>query len=219
MRKRRFELSAHNDLTGGLSRYSASVAHDDWRIHVELGQGSEQGDLLERLTGVLGEEAEELVKALSGERLAVSRGDAELFIYASSKSQAEHARAVIEAELSRHGFEATVSGVEHWLVSEERWDDEPKGETWEEEEVEHGAAPWEVRVTCGSRHEAKKLAERLEGEGYRPVRQWRYLIIGTETREDAESLAGRLHGEVEPGGDVAWDNAGDAGVVSPFRLF
>src|ERR1035437_3367539 len=87
----------------GPKRYPASMAHDDWRIHVELGQGSEQGDLLERLTGALGDEAEELVKALSGERLAVSRGDAELFVYAASKSQAEHARAVIEAELSRHG--------------------------------------------------------------------------------------------------------------------
>jgi hypothetical protein len=206
-------------MIGRRSRYSASVAHDDWRIHVELKQGSEQGDFLERLTGALGDEAEELAKALSGERLAVSRDDAELFVYASSKSQAEHARAVIEAELSRHGFEATVSRIEHWLVSEERWDDEPKGETWEEEKVEHGGSPWEVRVTCSSRREAKELAERLEGEGYRPLRQWRYLIIGTETREDAESLAGRLHGEVEPGGDVAWDEAAGAHVISPFRLF
>jgi len=204
---------------GERSRYPASVAHDDWRIHVELKQEGEQGDFVERLTGALGDEAEELAEALKGDRLAVSRDDGELFVYASSKSQAEHARSLIEAELTRRGFEAAVSRVEHWLVSEERWDDEPKGETWEEEEVEQGEAPWEVRVTCGSHHEAKELAERLESEGYRPVRRWRYLIVGTETREDAESLAGRLHGEVEPGGDVAWDEAADAGVISPFRLF
>lgn len=206
-------------MIGERSRYPASVAHDDWRIHVELKQEGEQGEFVERLTGALGEEAEELAEALKGDRLAVSRDDGELFVYASSKSQAEHARSLIEAELTRRGFEATVSRVEHWLVSEERWDDEPKGETWEEEEVEQGEAPWEVRVTCGSHHEAKELAERLESEGYRPVRRWRYLIVGTETREDAESLAGRLHGEVEPGGDVAWDEAADAGVISPFRLF
>ena len=206
-------------MIGERSRYPASVAHDDWRIHVELKQEGEQGDFVERLTGVLGVEAGELAEALKGDRLAVSRGDGELFVYASSKSQAEHARSLIEAELTRRGFEATVSRVEHWLVSEERWDDEPKGETWEEEEVEQGEAPWEVRVTCGSHHEAKELAERLESEGYRPVRRWRYLIVGTETREDAETLAGRLHGEVEPGGDVAWDEAADAGVISPFRLF
>ena len=206
-------------MTSSLNRYSASVAHDDWRIHIELEQAHEQSDFLERLSSALDEQAEELAKALSGARLAVSRDDKELFVYASSKSQAEQARVVIEAELTRHGFEATLSGVEHWLVSEERWDDEPKGETWEEEEVEQGEAPWEVRVTCGSHHEAKELAERLESEGYRPVRRWRYLIVGTETREDAETLAGRLHGEVEPGGDVAWDEAADAGVISPFRLF
>lgn len=203
----------------GRKRYPASVAHDDWRIHIQLEQGSAQGDFLERITGSLDEEAEELAKALSGERLAVSRDDEQLFVYASSKSQAEHARVVIEAELTRQGLGATVSRVEHWLVSEERWDDEPKGETWEEAEVEHGGAPWEVRLACSSRRDAKMLSERLEGEGYRPLRQWRYLIVGTETREDAESLAGRLHGEVEPGGEVAWDEAGDAGVVSPFRLF
>jgi hypothetical protein len=193
---------------------------DDWRIHIELEQDGDQGaDFFERLTGGLGDEAAELAKALSGDRLAVSRDDRELFVYASSKSQAENAHAVIEAELLRHGFEATVSRVEHWLVSEERWDDEPKEETWEEEAAEHGWAPWEVRVGCNSHREAIALAERLEGEGYRPIRRWRYLIVGTETRKDAEALANRVHGEVEPGGDVAWEEAADAGVLSPFRLF
>jgi hypothetical protein len=195
------------------------VAHDDWRIHIELEHAREQGDFLERLSGALDEQAEELAKALSGARLAVSRDDKDLFVYASSKSQAEQARAAIEAELTRHGFEAALSSVEHWLVSEERWDDEPKGDTWEEEEVEHGWAPWEVRVTCSSRREAKLLAERLEADGYRPLRRWRYLIVGTETREDAQKLAGELHGEVEPGGDVAWEEAAGAHVISPFRLF
>ena len=29
-----------------------------------------------------------------------------------------------------------------------------------------------------------------------------YLIVGTDSREDADALARRLHGEVEVGGDV-----------------
>ena len=33
---------------------------------------------------------------------------------------------------------AVTGPVEHWLEDEERWDDEPPGETWEEEELEHG---------------------------------------------------------------------------------
>lgn len=192
---------------------------DDWRIHIELQREGDQGDFLERLRGGLSDEAQELAKALAGNSLAVSRDGNELFVYASTKIQAEHAHAVIEAELRHRSLEAKISPVERWLEKEERWDDEPKDETWEEEEVEHGRAPWEVRVGCNSHREAIELAERLEGEGYRPVRRWRYLIVGTDSHEDAEKLASRLHGEVEPGGEVAWEEAGDAGVVSPFRIF
>ncbi|MHB8060961.1 MAG: hypothetical protein ACYDHO_09050 [Gaiellaceae bacterium] len=196
------------------------MANEDWRIHVELEQDGDQGaDFFERLTAGLGDEARELAKALSGEQLVVSRDDNELFVYAATKKQAEHAHAVIEAELRERGLKAAISPVEHWLEKEQRWDDEPKDETWEEEATGHGVAPWEVRVGCKSHQEAIALADRLEGEGYRPVRRWRYLIIGTDTHDDAEKLAGRLHGEVEPGGEVAWEEAADAGVISPFRLF
>ena len=56
--------------------------------------------------------------------------------------------------------------VEHWLEDEERWDDEPPDETWEEDELERGYAPWEVRVSCKSHREARELADQLEQEGY-----------------------------------------------------
>lgn len=193
---------------------------EDWRIQIELEQDGDQGaDFFERLRGGLGDEARELAKALSGEHLAVSRDDNELFVYAATKKQAEHAHAVIEAELRERGLEATISSVEHWLEKEQRWDNEPEDETWEEEATEHGGAPWEVRVGCKSHQEAIALAERLEGEGFRPIRRWRYLIVGTANHDDAEKLAGRLHGEVEPGGEVAWEEAADAHLISPFRLF
>jgi hypothetical protein len=141
------------------------MAHDDWRIHIELEPESDRGEFLERLSGGLGDEAEELAKALTGDRLAVSGEGNELFVYASRKTQAEHALEVIGAELRRHDLVATVSRIEQWLEKEERWDDEPKEETWEEEEIEQGWAPWEVRVGCGSHREAIALAERLESEG------------------------------------------------------
>ena len=156
------------------------MSSEDWRIQIELEQDGDQGaDFFERLRGGLGDEARELAKALSGEHLAVSRDDNELFVYAATKKQAEHAHAVIEAELRERGLEATISPVEHWLEKEQRWDNEPKDETWEEETAEHGGAPWEVRVGCKSHQEAIALAERLEGEGFRPIRRWRYLTVGT----------------------------------------
>jgi hypothetical protein len=150
---------------------------DDWRIRIEVEDVHDR--LLERLGVELDDEARELAAALERNRLAVSRDGDEIFVYASTRAQAEQAQAVVESQVRSLGGGARASRIEHWLDDEDRWDDEPEGETWEEEEVDHGYAPWEVRVRCASRAEAKDLAERLESEGYRPVRQSEYLIVGT----------------------------------------
>lgn len=187
---------------------------DDWRIRIEV-EETHAGGLLDRLGADLGEEARELARALEQRRLAVSRDGDEIFVYASSRAEAERAHGVIDAQLHSLGGEARASKVEHWLEDEERWDDEPAGETWEEEELDRGYAPWEVRVQCASRDEAKALAETLEGEGYNPVRHFHYLIVGTASKEDADALAARLHGQVEPGGEVVWE----ATPQNPFAVF
>jgi len=81
------------------------------------------------------------LSTLEGRRLAVSQDDNELFVYASSQQEAEHARQVVEAELAEEGIEARTSQVERWLPDEERWSNEPAQETWEEEELDRGYAP------------------------------------------------------------------------------
>src|SRR5438128_11073335 len=172
------------------------MANDDWRITVEV-EESEAGGVLDRLAGELGAEARELAADLKQRRLSVSRDGETIFIYSGSRADAEKARAMVESELRENDIEAKTSKIEHWLEAEERWDDEPPGETWEEEELDEGFAPWEVRVECGSRQEARDLAARLETEGYKPLRHFNYLIVGTASHEDAEALATRLHGEVE----------------------
>ena len=108
-----------------------------------------------------------------------------------------------------------MPAIEHWLDEDDRWDDEPPGETWEEEELERGFAPWEVRVECASRQEAGQLADQLEAEGYKPERRFQYLIVGTASREDADALATRLHGEVEPGGELVYE----VEPRNPFAIF
>jgi hypothetical protein len=178
------------------------VSNDDWRITIELEEEEHATGMLERLGGDLGAEAQELAKDLEARRLAVSRDDTTIFVYAATGPEAEKAHAVIEAELRENGIQAKTSRVEHWLDEEERWDDEPPSETWEQEELDRGYAPWEVRVECSSRHEAHRLAEQLENEGYKPERRFHYLIVGAASREDADALAARLHGEVELGGEV-----------------
>jgi hypothetical protein len=187
---------------------------DDWRIRIEV-EEAHAGGLLDRLAADLDEEARELARELAQRRLAVSRDGDEVFVYASSRAEAERAHAVIEAQLRTLGGAARATRVEHWLDDEERWDDEPAGETWEEEELDRGYAPWEVRVQCPSREEAKSLAESLEGEGYHPVRRFHYLIVGTASKEDADALAARLHGQVEAGGELVWETAPQ----NPFAVF
>ena len=133
----------------------------------------------------------------------------------ATRAAAEQAHRVVEAELHENGIEARTSRVEHWIDEEDRWDDEPPGETWEEEELDRGFAPWEVRVECPSRQAARELAEQLEAEGFKPERRFHYLIVGAASREDADALAARLHGEVEAGGEVVLE----AEPRNPFAIF
>ncbi|HEY2310894.1 MAG TPA: SPOR domain-containing protein [Gaiellaceae bacterium] len=184
------------------------MANDDWRIRIEVEEEEHAAGFLDRLGGDLDDEARELAKDLESHRLAVSRDGDTVFVYAATRAAAEQALLVVEAQLRANGVEARTSKVEHWLDAEDRWDDEPPGETWEEEELDRGFAPWEVRVECPSREEADALAQKLEAEGYKPERRSQYLIVGTASREDADALAARLHGQVEAGGEVvaeAWE--------------
>jgi hypothetical protein len=189
------------------------MAQDDWRIRIDVVDVHET--VLERLGVELDDEARDLARELKERRLAVSRDGDEVFVYTASRPEAESALRVIDAQLQALGAAARTSRIEHWLEDEERWDDEPPAETWEEEELDRGYAPWEVRVRCASRQEAKALAEQLEDEGYNPVRRFQFLIVGTASKEDAETLAARLHGSVEPGGELVWETAPG----NPFAVF
>ena len=188
---------------------------DNWRIRVELPEEGHMSSLLDRLGLDLGsDEAKRLAKELEGHRLAVSRDDDVVFVYAESQAQAEQARRMVDAELADDGIDVRAQ-VERWLPQEERWSGEPPQETWEQEELRHGYAPWEVRVELDSHEEADELADSLDQEGFNVVRRWRYLIVGTETEEQARELARRVHGQAEPGGEAVWEVAPQ----NPFAIF
>jgi hypothetical protein len=188
---------------------------DDWRIRVELGETANAEALLGRLGLDLAEESRRLAEELKGRRLAVSNDEDTVFVYVDTPAEADSARQIVEAELAEEGIEPTELVSEHWLPEEERWSGEPPSETWEQEEVEQGFAPWEVRVELDSHGEADQLADQLEGEGYDVARRWRYLIVGAASEEEARELARRLHGEAEPGGEVVWE----ATPSNPFAVF
>ena len=191
------------------------MARDDWRIRIELEEESHAGDLLARLGLDLGSEARELARELEAQRLAVSREGHVVFVYTSSALEAERARGIIEAELRELDAHANELRIEHWLADEDRWDDEAPGLDVEEDMLARGYAPWEVRIECESVAEARRLADELEAEGYGVVRRFRYVVAGTSTREEAKRLAERLHGDVEPGGELVWEVTPQ----NPFAVF
>jgi hypothetical protein len=189
------------------------MARDDWRLRIELGQGP-SGGLLRRL-GLWESDAEELRDELKDRRLAVTEDDGTVFVYASSSLELERARSVIEQELEELGATAESIATEHWLVAEERWDDEAPSPDLDDEVLAGGYAPWEVRIPASDRDAARELAKRLEQEGYGVVRRWNLVIAGCSSREQAQELAGRLHGEVEAGGQLVWETM----PRNPFAVF
>jgi len=188
---------------------------DDWRIRIDVAEEHAEG-LLERLGLDLGSEARELAEELKGRRLAVSRDDDTIFVYAGSRAEAETARSIVDAELREAGTEARIGPIEHWLADEDRWDDELPEEFEPEQEVlEHGHAPWEVRVEAGSPHEAEELARRLQDEGYGVLRRHTYVLVGASSEEEAHDLAKRLHGEAEASGELVYETLPQ----NPFAVF
>jgi hypothetical protein len=180
------------------------MAHDDWRVRVELPDESGARDFLDRL-GLRQSEADELADELRAHRLAVSQDGNTIFVYASTGMQAEQASRIVERELNDQALAPSRFVTERWLREDERWDDEPDQPDVEEDLLERGYAPWEVRVEAGSLREAHDLAEQLRGEGYNVSRTFTYVIAGAGSREEAVELATRVHGEVEPGGELVYE--------------
>ena len=190
------------------------MAQDDWRIRIELPDEEGARGLLDRL-GLRQTDAEDLAEELREHRLAVSQDDDTVFVYAASGMQAEQAGRIVEEELQEADLTPQRLITERWLREEERWDDDPEQPDVEEELLDRGYAPWEVRVETESLGAAHDLAEQLRGEGYDVSRTFRYVIAGTATRDEAVELARRVHGHVEPGGELVYE----VQPTNPFDVF
>jgi hypothetical protein len=190
------------------------MARDDWRIRIELPDEEGARGLLERLH-LARRDAESLADELREHRLAVSRDEDTVFVYAASGMQAEQASRIVEEELRESGWEPKRLVTERWLHDEERWDDDPVALFPDDDLLARGYAPWEVRVECKTLGEASELADRLREEGYGVSHTFTYVIAGTATREEAVELARRVHGDVEPGGELVYE----VQPQNPFAVF
>ena len=164
------------------------------------------------------DEAKRLAEELEGHRLAVSRDDDTIFVYVASQPEAEQARADRRGRArATSGIEATSSRSSTGSHDEERWADEPRrGDLGGGRARARLSRPGRCGSSCPRTSEADELADQLEGEGYDVVRRWRYLIVGTGLRGGrATSSRKRVHGEVEPGGEVVWEVTPQ----NPFAIF
>jgi hypothetical protein len=210
---------------------------DDFRIVVEFndeGHGLHFGRLLgER-------EFERDVREQLGEGVLVTRDGPHVFLYTGTREQAEAAAKIVREVLGQNEMDATISPVERWHPTEERWESaseplpqtegqiEAEHERWEEEQAEEskelGYAEWEVRVDLPSHRDAVRFAERLEAEGISPItRRWKYILIGTANDDDARALAERLGAEAPPGATVTAEPSAtieyEVEGANPFSLF
>lgn len=93
------------------------MAHDDWRLRIELGEHGAGG-----LLGRLGlSDAHELAKDLEKHRIEASDDGGTVFVYASSSLELEQARGVIEGEIAQLELDPLEIVSGHWLHDEERW--------------------------------------------------------------------------------------------------
>jgi hypothetical protein len=207
---------------------------EDWRLTAKLHEDRAR-DVLEWLRE---HEAEADARQRLGDAVAVSGEDDTVFAYADTREALTAAEQVLRALLAEHGLEADLV-VHRWHELEERWEDEsvPLPQTETERELERdrleaadaaeseqtGRALWEVRLELPSHGETRKLAHRLEDEGFAVITRWTYLLVGADNEEDARDLAERLRQEAPAGASVQVEPSGEMVAqvtpANPFAIF
>jgi hypothetical protein len=154
------------------------------------------------------------------DRVIVSVDGPEVFCYTGTREQAERAAQVIRSVAAEQTWHVDFE-LKRWHPIAEEWrdpdealpaDDAQRGaehaEMVDQEhrgEVAQGHPDYEVRVHCHSHRDTVELADKLEQEGLRCVRRWRYLLLGATDEDDAKVLAERMRAEAPPGSVVTYE--------------
>lgn len=188
--------------------------NDDWRLRIDL---HDAGDA-RALTRALEQHEHESADSRSiHDRVVVSHDGDEVFAYTGTREQADEVRQTIVGVASEHGWQPDYELL-HWHPTAEQWEDpdKPLPETdaqraaerqqriagEDAESAAEGYPEFEVRVQCGSRHEASELVDRLEQEGIPAMHRSSAVLIGANDEEAATALAERLRGEAPAGSTV-----------------
>jgi hypothetical protein len=203
--------------------------NDDFRVELNIDSDKVLDDIREI------EVAHEARGAL-GDRVIVTHDGDTLFAYAGTAAEAREAERVLRERLAAHGLGATGE-LTRWHPVSETWEpaDEPlpvspseraaeRAEVDEREREEseaRGLDQWEVRVELDSHRDTVELAERLEADGMRLVRRWKFIVVGAETEGEAHALAERVRREAPAGTKVIAEGsqAEQWAELHPFSVF
>ena len=197
---------------------------DDWRVTIELPDEEASRELVAWLREARLDPSD---RAGLGERVAVSRDGARVFLYTDTEERARSVERLVQARIA-HPAAGRVE-LARWHPVEQQWEDPsvPLPRTEEEWRAEHsrqqdreaaesrasGHAEWEVRIELPSHEETVGLADRLEAAGIPVVRRYTFVLVGAVNEDEAHALAARLADEVpegarievEPGGQMVWE--------------
>ncbi len=209
---------------------------DDWRLRIELADEDEAAQLAQRLSKF---DLPHDLQTSYRDRVVVSHDGLEVFCYTDTREQAEATDRAIRALAAEHGWQLTCE-LHRWHPAAERWEDPdaPLPQTGAEraaeraeamesernESVAQGFPDFEVRVKCGSRHEAEQLAKRLRGEGIRCVQRWQFVVAAASDEDSANALAERIRAEAPAGSEVTAEASiaeavREAPLATPFSPF
>jgi hypothetical protein len=200
----------------------------DWRVTITL----PDDDHTERARRSFSEhQVEEDVHRGLGRNIAVGAGDSQIFLYAGTENAARQAEQVARDVLAADDIDAEFA-LHRWHPVEEEWEspDVALPQTEAERAAEHqrledaetaeslasGTAGWQARVEFPTHRDAVAMAAKLHDEGRTVVRRWRFLVVGANNEDDAQTVADQLRSEAPPGAAVY---AEKAGVRLPFIAF
>jgi hypothetical protein len=184
------------------------VGNGDWRIEVELSDEEHGYSLGERLRAL---DLDDDARKRLGSRAIVTRDGSKLFLYTSTREEADEAARVVRELASADELTAELRTT-RWHPIAEAWEDasvplprteaerereRERHEERERDEVEAGGEyDWHIHVRAPDRAKAEALEQQLRNEGLPVERRWRFLTIGALTDEHANELGSRIGDEL-----------------------
>jgi hypothetical protein len=189
--------------------------NDDWRLQIDL---EDKGAVEATADHLRAADLEQDLAHNLDRDVIVSHEGETIYLYAADREPLDVSRRVVQEFFDSKGWQGRLQ-LRHWHKEAEEWEDPavPEPTTPAEKEAEHerlmktedeetaargGRAEFEVSAKFPTSHEAHAFAEKLKTEGYKPIRRFRYLVVGANDEDEAKELAERIRAEAPSDAEV-----------------